>query len=70
MRRFLYNHIYMPLVDRRDRNHGRNGFTFAGRIYQFLVSAYSKYVLKTGYKMNGTMLFDTVEQDCVNNQSK
>lgn len=46
MRRFLYNHIYMPLVDRRDRNHGRNGFTFAGRIYQFLVSVYSKYILK------------------------
>ena len=45
MRRFLYNHIYMPLVDRRDRNHGRNGFTFAGRIYQFLVSAYIKCIL-------------------------
>ena len=28
-----------------DRNHGRNGFTFAGRIYQFLVSTYSKYIL-------------------------
>lgn len=29
-----------------------------------------KNILKTRYKMNGTMLFDTVEQDCVNNQSK
>ena len=36
MRRFLYNHIYLPLVDKRDRNHGRNGFTFAGRIISFL----------------------------------
>ena len=29
-----------------------------------------KNILKTRYKMNGTMLFDTVEQDCVDNQSK
>ena len=29
-----------------------------------------KNILKTRYKMNGTMLFDTVEQDCVNNKSK
>ena len=29
-----------------------------------------KNIIKTRYKMNGTMLFDTVEQDCVNNQSK
>ena len=29
-----------------------------------------KNILKTRYKMNGTMLFDTVERDCVNNQSK
>ena len=29
-----------------------------------------KNILKTRYKMNGTMLFDTVKQDCVNNQSK
>ena len=29
-----------------------------------------KNILKTRYKMNGTMLYDTVEQDCVNNQSK
>ena len=45
MKHFLYNYVYLPLVDRRDRNHGRDGFTFAGHIYQFLVSAYSKYIL-------------------------
>ena len=41
----MYDHIYIPLVDVRDRNYGNNGFTLQGWFYQFLVYVYSKLIL-------------------------
>ena len=42
MRNWMYDHIYIPLVTMRDRNHNQNGFTWKGHIWQFLVVAYGK----------------------------
>lgn len=45
MKKWMYDHIYIHLVDARDRNHGKNGFTLQGWFYQFLVYVYSKLIL-------------------------
>lgn len=42
MKHWMYNNIYIPLVDIRDRNHGINGFTLKGHIVQLIVTIYSK----------------------------
>ncbi len=42
MKNWMYNHIYIPLIDIRDRNHGINGFTWKGHIVQIIVEIYSK----------------------------
>lgn len=42
MKNWMYNNIYIPLVDIRDRNHSKNGFTWKGYIIQFIVTIYSK----------------------------
>ena len=38
---WLYKHIYIPLVDKRDRNHNKNGFTLSGYLWQFLIEIYA-----------------------------
>lgn len=38
---WLYKHIYIPLVDKRDRNHSKNGFTLFGHLWQFLIEIYA-----------------------------
>lgn len=34
--------VYLWLIDQRDKNHSKNGFTFFGYIFQTLVTIYSK----------------------------
>lgn len=52
MSNWMYNHIYIPLVNARDRNHYRDGFTWKGHIWQFLVVAYGKIFFRTSEESN------------------